>query len=185
MIHHMFSNALTRGNVNLQTHTPATSLTEDPASDGHWIAETPRGKVRAKQVIVATNAYTASILPEYKDKIIPYRTVCSRIVTPGPEKPPLLSSSYALRFSPWDFDYLIPRPDGSIIVGGGRRTYLRDLNEWYSNTDDSKVIEKARGYFDGYMQRYFRGWEKSGAYTDQVWAGSKFSFPLHAMSATD
>jgi glycine/D-amino acid oxidase-like deaminating enzyme len=169
----MFSNALAHGNVNLQTHTPATRLSQEPDADGYWTVETPRGTVRALQVVVATNAYTASILPEYKDKIIPYRTACSRIVTPRPAKQPLLPNTYALRFSPWDFDYLIPRPDGSIIVGGARRTYLRDLGEWYDNVDDTKSIEKAKLYFDGYMQRHFRGWENSGAHTDQVWAGSK------------
>jgi glycine/D-amino acid oxidase-like deaminating enzyme len=175
----MFSKALASGNMNLQTTTPATGIYQDTTANDSWVIETPRGKVRARQVIVAANAYTASLLPEYKEKIIPYRTVCSRIVTPGPERPPLLPSSYALRFNPWDFDYLIPRPDGSIIVGGARRTYLRDLDEWYSNVDDSKVIEKAKGYFDGYMQRHFRGWENTGAYTDQVWSGSKsFSAPM-------
>lgn len=33
------------------------------------------------------------------------------------------------------------------------------------------MIEPAKSYFDGYMQRYFRGWEVSGAYTDKVWTG--------------
>jgi glycine/D-amino acid oxidase-like deaminating enzyme len=169
----MFSSALDSGRVNLQTHTAVLRIFQKPDTGDDWFVETSRGTVRAHQIVVATNAYTSSVLPEYKNKIIPYRTACSRIVTPGPEKPPLLQNSYALRHNTWDFDYLIPRPDGSIIVGGARRTYLRDLEEWYGNVDDSKVIEKAKPYFDGYMQRHFRGWENSGAYTDQVWAGSK------------
>jgi hypothetical protein len=35
------------------------------------------------------------------------------------------------------------------------------------------MIEPARHYFDGFMQKHFRGWEESGAYTDKIWTGSK------------
>jgi hypothetical protein len=68
---------------------------------------------------------------------------------------------------------LIPRPDGSIIVGGARPTFFHDLESWYGNTDDSKLIESASHYFDNYMQRHFHGWEDTGAYTDRVWTGGK------------
>ncbi|KAL1875590.1 hypothetical protein Plec18167_005526, partial [Paecilomyces lecythidis] len=84
---------------------------------------------------------------------------------------PFLSNTYTLRFNSWDYDYLIPRADGSIIVGGARSDYLHNLDQWYNTTDDSKLIESAKNYFDGYMQRHFRGWEDSGAYTDRVWTG--------------
>lgn len=47
---------------------------------------------------------------------------------------------------------------------------------WYGVTDDSKLIEPAKNYFDGYMQRHFQGWEDSGAFTDRVWTGSKLIF---------
>lgn len=58
---------------------------------------------------------------------------------------------YVLCFSLWDFDYFIFCFDGSIIVGGVRWIYLRDLGEWYDNVDDIKFIEKVKLYFDGYM----------------------------------
>ncbi|XEU97361.1 hypothetical protein FSHL1_002647 [Fusarium sambucinum] len=83
----------------------------------------------------------------------------------------MLADSYSLRSSPRDFDYLIPRPDGSITVGGARSAYFRHTDDWYGSVDNTKLIEKAKDYFDGYMQRYFRGWENSGAYTDQIWTG--------------
>ncbi|KAG9250104.1 FAD dependent oxidoreductase [Emericellopsis atlantica] len=171
LIHHMFEASLVHDNVNVQTHTPVTSIPNQPDADGRWVISTTRGTNTAKQVVMATNAYTAALLPEYDDKIIPYRGVCSRIVTPGPDRPPLLANTYALRFNDWDYDYLIPRNDGSIVVGGARRTYLRHLEDWYGNVDDTQMVKRAEGYFDGYMQRHFRGWEDSGAYTDSVWTG--------------
>lgn len=176
MIHHMFSEAIAKG-VNLQTKTPVTSISATQDADGYWVLETPRGTVRATQVVMTTNAYTPAILPEYENKIIPYRAVCCRIVAPG--TPPLLNNTYSLRFNDWDFDYLIPRSDGSIVVGGARSTYLHQRKEWYGSVDDSKIIAQAREYFDGYMQRHFRGWETSGAKVDQVWTGSKLPEDIH------
>ncbi|CAG9941560.1 unnamed protein product [Clonostachys rosea f. rosea IK726] len=168
MIHHMFSQAVKSG-INLQTNTPVISVSDTRDGQGYWEIRTERGNARAKQIIMATNAYTAALLPEYQDKIIPYRAICSRIVTPNP--PPILPNTYTIRFNEWDFDYLIPRADGSIVVGGARRAYLQHLDDWYGNVDDSSLIKRAENYFDGYMQRHFRGWENSGAVTDQVWTG--------------
>lgn len=72
---------------------------------------------------------------------------------------PPLSNSYIIRIAPGEYDYLIPRSDGSIVVGGGRRDYVKQLDQWYNNVDDSKLIDSAKNYFDGYMQRHFQGWE--------------------------
>lgn len=167
----MFSKAIQKGGLNIQTTTLATSISATADEEGRWTVSTDRGSVKARKVIVASNSYTPGLLPEYRDQIIPYRAVACHIETPKPA--PLLVNTYALRFKDWDFDYLIPRPDGSIIVGGARSAYFRDKEIWYNNTDDCKLIEQARGYFDGYMQRNFRGWEDSGATVKEIWTGSK------------
>ncbi|KFA53812.1 hypothetical protein S40293_01717 [Stachybotrys chartarum IBT 40293] len=169
LIQHMFADAIAKG-VNLQTMTPVKSVSDTPSLDGHWTVHTDRGAIRARKVIVATNAYTAAILPEYRDKIIPYKGVSCRIAAP-PGKAPLLNNTYALRFDDWDFDYLIPRPDGSIVVGGARQRYYHDLENWYNNADDSTLIDDASGYFDGYMQRHFAGWANSDARVTHLWTG--------------
>ncbi|RSM06222.1 hypothetical protein CEP52_005857 [Fusarium oligoseptatum] len=68
LIHHLFADAIAQG-VNAQTNTSSTSIS---SSHRTWVIETPRGEIHANQVIMATNAYTASLLPEFTDKIIPY-----------------------------------------------------------------------------------------------------------------
>ncbi|GAT26542.1 FAD dependent oxidoreductase [Aspergillus luchuensis] len=169
-IMHLLRQAVSAG-VNLQTHTPVTEVSEVPDDEGRWTVTTKRGSIRAKWVVFSTNAYTSSIAPEYKDKIIPVRGFCSRIVVPNPPPSPL-EHSYMLRFNGWHYDYLIPRPDGSIIVGGAKSTfYYQDRDSWYNNTDDSRTVEAAVRYFDNYMQRHFHGWENTGAFTDRVWSG--------------
>jgi glycine/D-amino acid oxidase-like deaminating enzyme len=176
---HLLQLAVDRG-VNLQTNTPVgeVSTAPDPTT-GRWTVITQsRGSIRAKQIVFATNAYTAALAPQYQGKIVPVRGICSRIVTPADRPPaPYLPNTYSLRWSPALYDYLVPRPDGSIIVGGARRDYLSDPTNWYNVFDDSRLIEPAKHYFDGYMQRHFHGWENSGAYTDRVWTGSSFALP--------
>lgn len=131
---------------------------------------------------MATNAYTSALVPQYEGKIVPVRGTCSRIAVPPGSSAPRLKSTYTLRWGGWDYDYLIPRGDGSIVVGGARKAFIHDLKNWYNVSDDSHVLEPAIRYWDGYMQRNFAGWEDSHAYTDRVWTGSKF---LHAPSQVD
>ena len=172
LVLHLLRKAISHG-VNLQTQTPVQSITPiSGASSRRWSVKTSRGSIKASQIIHATNAYASALLPEYKDRIVPVRGICSRIVT-RKAHPPLLANSYILRIAPGEYDYLIPRTDGSIVVGGARRDYFKDLSQWYDVADDSKLIEPAKHYFDGYMQRHFRGWEESGAETDKVWTGSE------------
>lgn len=162
--------------MNLQTNTPVTGISQTPdPTTGEWIVTTEsRGSIKAKKVILATNAYTAAIAPQYADRIVPVRGVCSRIVTPADKPAPYLPNTYSLQWGAEEYDYLIPRPDGSIVVGGGRRDYVSDLKSWYGNTNDTEPIKTGKSYFDGYMQRHFIGWKDSGAYTEQVWSGGKF-----------
>lgn len=168
----LLSKALDAG-VNLQTNTPVEKVTKTPDSEGYLTITTPRGDMRAAKIVYATNAYTSSILPEFTDKIVPVRGICSHIV-PGKNGAPLLPNSYIIRWSDTKYEYLIPRNDGSIIVGGARSMYYHDLDSWYNNVNDDKLIDLAKDYFDGYMQRVFRGWEDSGAHTSKVWTGGKF-----------
>lgn len=165
---HLLNKAVSAG-VNLQTNTPVTSISD---TEGNVNVTTPRGSVRTSKIVFATNAYTSFLLPEFSDMIVPVRGICSHIA-PGKLPAPPLSNSYIIRWSGNEYEYLIPRLDGGIVVGGARSRYFLDLDSWYKNVEDDKLIEPARTHFDGYMQRVFRGWNDSGASTSKVWTGSK------------
>lgn len=158
--------------VNLQVFTPVTQVRQAADQGFRWEVDTPRGTVKTNTVIYATNAYTSALVPEMKGKIVPVRGMVARLASPTA---PRLTDSYMMRFSEFEYDYMIPRPDGSIIVGGGRRDYYKDLNEWFDVADDSRLMKGGPDYFDGYMQRHFYGWEDSGMRTEEVWSGSKSS----------
>ncbi|KAI8721528.1 DAO domain-containing protein [Fusarium sp. LHS14.1] len=170
IVMHLLKGVVDKG-ANLQTHTPVTRVSDKLLPDGRWEVVTERGAIRAKKVLLATNAYTPRIAPEFKNHIVPVRGICSRIVVPKGKTAPFLPQTYSVRHGPAMYDYLIPRNDGSIIVSGGKPRFWSDRSHWYNVWDDSKLIEPAKSHFDGLMQRTFVGWENSGAYTDRVWTG--------------
>jgi glycine/D-amino acid oxidase-like deaminating enzyme len=146
------------------------------SEDGHSIVTTCRGSIRAKKVVFATNGYTAGIAPLFNQKIVPVKGSCSHITSKdSPNPPPHLTHTYGLSYGPGIRDYLIPRPDGGVICGGGRQTYGEHKEAWFNNWDDSTPIEGVRPHFEKVMQNNFRGWEMSGAAVDYLWSGSECS----------
>lgn len=171
LILHLLEAAIAEG-VNVQTHTAVTAVIKAASDCGaRWKVTTSRGEVGTDTVIHASNGYAAALVPEVKDRIVPARGICCRIVPKVPTR--WATNSYMLRHNDWEYDYLISRADGSIIVGGAKRDFYHNLDSWYDNCDDSRLIESAKGYFDGYMQRTFAGWEDSEAHVDKIWTGSK------------
>ncbi|KAK8095959.1 FAD dependent oxidoreductase [Apiospora kogelbergensis] len=166
--------------LNLQTETPVLSVEALEEGRSGTIIHTERGSIRAKKAVFATNAYTAGLLPQYRGVINPYRGTASHLTLPKGADPvfPHLSHTYNIEYglkypaSP-TVDYLNPRPDGGIVVGGGRWLFQQPEELWQDNIDDSALIGPVleAAYFEGYMQRVFRGWENSGTKLDKVWTG--------------
>ena len=164
-----------RDEVKLYTHTPVVQV-DASASKARNFVSTKRGAMTASKVIFATNAYTGGILEPYKSVIIPFIGEASHLT---PHKPvnPHLSHTYNISYTPDRVDYLNPRPDGGIVVGGGKWTYADQRDIWYNNVDDSQLFEGPRPHFDGLMQKHFRGWEQSGTRLDKLWTGVQGATP--------
>lgn len=186
--------AAMRRNPGLSLHTETPVLGVGAVDGGSSLVVTDRGPVRAKKVVFATNAYTAGLLPRYRNVIMPYKGTCAHLAALGREEPvfPHLANTYNVDFGLEGkegletVDYLNPRPDGGIVVGGGKWVFEENRHLWYNTVDDSTQIGpimKAK-YFDGYMQRTFKGWENSGTETEQVWTGSKSMVPRSSRLTT-
>lgn len=169
LVIHLTKLIIETGLVNLYTHTPVTSVIRQQSGD--FIITTPRGTTVARKVVYANNAYISGLLPQYKQAIVPCKGLCTRITVPNDTKAPLLNNSYIVREADETLSYLVPRADGSIVVGGANLQYRPHLEQWFNNFDDSTLIEKIKHHYDGYMQRFFHGWENSGAQVDEVWTG--------------
>ncbi|KAI0459958.1 FAD dependent oxidoreductase [Xylaria acuta] len=114
------------GTFNLQTNTPVTRLERRGSSS--WVAHTPRGEIRARDVLLAANGYTSYLLPGLTDVIVPVRgQICA---LEPPRAAIQLPHSYVWTKDASD-QYLIHRglddtqvgaetKDRSLILGGER-----------------------------------------------------------------
>ncbi|KAF2093567.1 FAD dependent oxidoreductase [Rhizodiscina lignyota] len=165
--------------ANLQTHTPVTKISRESKS-GLTILETPRGTTKAKKVVFATNAYVSALLPQYGDVIVPGRGTACHITAKFPDDTPQLTYTYNIHQSSTSREYLIPRPDSSIILGGGQTLYRDDKSLWFDTVDDSTLITLPDGsgvkerYFKGYMARHFSYYQhnpENAEDVESIWTG--------------
>lgn len=149
------------GSLNLQTNTPVTSiqrLEEDlsiQSQDPRYALHTNRGTIQARDIILATNAYTSHLLPDFEDLIVPERGIMTALLPPAGSKP--LDYSYgfvgANGGNPIHDDYLVQRPvtgvpnaRGHLMFGGGN--VAKTINT-IGETDDSVVDEGSVKYLKG------------------------------------
>lgn len=121
---------------------------EQPAL-GPWIITTPRGTIRAKKVVLATNGYTSHLLPSFADLIVPVRGQMSALVPPcSLQDESILSTSFGFLGAGMD-DYLIQRenptgePHGAHFMFGGGRQHDKTS---VGNSDDSVINEDVAKY---------------------------------------
>ncbi|KAF2008758.1 FAD dependent oxidoreductase [Aaosphaeria arxii CBS 175.79] len=158
------------GKLNVQTNTLVKSVKQQ--ENGTNLVTTARGDIAAAKVVFATNAYTAGLLPQFENVIVPVRGMATHIVPSKPVRPHL-TQTYNIDFgADKGVDYLNPRPDGSIVVGGGGWHFKSDCKSWFNNFDDSaRFSDDVEQHWKGYMQRTFHGWDDSNAVSDATWVG--------------
>nr|RBQ85874.1 hypothetical protein FVER53263_03159 [Fusarium verticillioides] len=164
--------------LSVKTQTTVVSV-ENSGSGGHILKMRSGETIVAQKVVIATNAYTPALLPEYKSSIVPCKGLACHITDPtGKPIPKLHAASYAIMeqdavSNKTGYNYMVQLDDNSIVVGGAHHKYdENDPGSWYNNVDDTQLIEPARRYFEeDYMQRTFLGWEESGVRVDRVWTG--------------
>ena len=154
LIAFILEKAIREGGLNLQTNTPVTKLEVDSSAEqsAKCIVHTPRGNISAKHIILATNAYTSHLLPEFSDLIVPDRHTMSALLPPP--RSTLLPNSYgfvgAHHAKPSTDDYLnqrpfkdVPNPAGHLMFGGGDAA---GTTETLGETDDSILDEGSAAY---------------------------------------
>lgn len=129
--------------IKLFTNTPVEAIS---GSQGKYELRTNRGAIKAKHVLLATNAYTSHLLPSFSNLIVPVRGTMSALIPPPNST--ILPNSYGFvgagpGANPNADDYLIqrpfngvPNPKGHLMFGGGRTA---GVLEGIGETDDSVV----------------------------------------------
>ncbi|KIW97090.1 uncharacterized protein Z519_02482 [Cladophialophora bantiana CBS 173.52] len=169
--------ALQKG-LNLQCNTPAHSISKSTI-DGKWTISTPRGKVLAKTLVLATNGYTAHLYPSLQGVIVPLRGVVTA-QRPGQGMPQRgLETTYSFVYNE-GFEYMISRPPGSkfegdIVIGGGMHVAKDGGTSEYGNTDDTTYDENSADYLLECTERYFgaKNWgtDNPEGRCRRIWSG--------------
>ena len=111
-----------KAGVAIASKTEVTGLAQN--TDGSWAVTTPRGVVRAGDVIIATNGYTGGVTPSFKRRVVP---VGSYIIATEELAPDLAASLSPRNRSFADtrrvLTYYRLSPDGKRMIFGGRAKF--------------------------------------------------------------
>ena len=111
-----------KAGVAIAAKTEVTRLSQN--SNGSWQVSTPRGEVRAAEVIIATNGYTGGVTPALQRRVVP---VGSYIIATE-ELPADLAASISPRNRSFAdtrrvLTYYRMSPDGRRLIFGGRAKF--------------------------------------------------------------
>ncbi|KAF5368121.1 hypothetical protein D9757_011575 [Collybiopsis confluens] len=173
LVSHLLHLCISKYGLNLQTHTHVSSVTSiiDHEQGSRWVLTTPRGQIKARQVVYATNAFTATLLPEFLGHIVPGQGQCAAIVpTKSYSGKGTMDRTCCYSWGNVEgyYDYLIQRPmDGIIILGGGKASVSGSKSIIGSTNDSGRIADGGRqqsitGYLKDAMEQHFSDWTAKG-----------------------
>jgi gamma-glutamylputrescine oxidase len=126
-------------------------------SSGLWSAESPHGRVRARTLVLCTNAFTPQLCPALRELIVPRRgqmlatAPLDRVIVPRPV------------YAHWGYRYWRQTPDRRLLIGG-----WRDLDfEGESGYDDRPTDAIQHGIESGLAELV-----PEGVPIEYRWAGT-------------
>lgn len=156
------------GKLNVQAHTTVESIDDDPSRE-LAVVRTARGNIDARHVVHATNGWLGHLLPELRPFVSPVRgNVVHYAAVAGQPSPSALGFdskfSYWLRYAEKDYDYLIQRARGDVVVG---RANLRRRATGDDSETDSAPMSHLRGLADAQVAAA----PSPAATVDRAWSG--------------
>ncbi|KPM45619.1 hypothetical protein AK830_g885 [Neonectria ditissima] len=180
MVTGLLGGMIDSGKLNVQTHTTVREI-HDSVHDDFAIVRTDRGDIKATHVVHATNGWMGHLLPELRPFISPvrgnvvhYGPITENQKIPGKEtesrggiSPMGIDKkvSFWLRYADKDYDYLIQRAQGDVVVG--RANTGRKATGDDSQTD-LQPMAHLRGFPDEAFKCPSRG---SSAQIEHAWSG--------------
>jgi glycine/D-amino acid oxidase-like deaminating enzyme len=111
-----------KAGVAIASRTPVNGLSQE--AGGIWQVKTPRGVVRAGQVIIATNGYTGDVTPQFKRRVVPVGSYMIATEELPPDLAACLSPrNRSIADTRRVLTYYRPSPDGRRLIFGGRATF--------------------------------------------------------------
>ncbi|KZM21387.1 uncharacterized protein EKO05_0006148 [Ascochyta rabiei] len=178
-VHALLRIVLQKGNLNLQAHTPATSISKRDVNG--WITvKTDRGTIRARAVIHTTNRWASHLLPEFNKLITAQKGTVAAIKAP----PGFIKHTGAQH---WDsrvnnYHLQLPTPYNTIIIGGARQLLVHKADDCVMNDEEDKHFNGVAEFFKSWPASDVKDWPDSscaelGMEDDQggCWSGIETS----------
>jgi glycine/D-amino acid oxidase-like deaminating enzyme len=105
----------------VHTRSPVTGIERDEGPSAGWVLTTPRGRLRAGRVVLATNAYTeAGPWPGLRRTVVPVRSyqMATGVLSDNLRRS-ILSEGHALSDTRGDLHFFCFDADGRLVTGGG------------------------------------------------------------------
>ncbi|CAN8105203.1 unnamed protein product [Discula destructiva] len=173
-VHAIWRILLATGKVNLHANTPALTVSDKDA-DGWITVNTPRGNVRTRAVVHATNAWASHLLPEYSNIILPSVSTVGAIKAPAG----FLKPTGAQHFGGDIYNYhlQLPPPHNAIILGGAKSVLAHYPHDWLKRGDDDHHLPGVPEYLASWPTHEVVGWPEPAAelalpaHEGGVWTG--------------
>lgn len=149
-VHAVLRIVLETGNLNLQANTPVMKVSEK-SLDGWITVTTPRGEVRTKTVVHATNRWASHLLPEFSNLIFP--SLCTIGAIKAPEG--FIKNTGAQHWDSYINNYhlQLPPPYNTIIIGGAKAVCAHYPHEWVRSDEENKLLPG--------VAEFYKTWPKS------------------------
>ncbi|KAJ7614559.1 FAD dependent oxidoreductase-domain-containing protein [Roridomyces roridus] len=164
LVIHLLTLCIEKHGLNLQTHTTVRAVCAN--SDGSWNVQTDRGVVRKGKVVYATNAFTATLLPEFLGHIS-LKDNAPPLLRRGAKGAQAYEDNSGLRA-----DYMIQREQDGLIIFGGRRGAV-SLDKLLGNANDTEPYPELSAALKKTFPAFFQGWDEQveGEGQLHVWSG--------------
>ncbi|OCF61472.1 FAD dependent oxidoreductase superfamily protein [Kwoniella mangroviensis CBS 10435] len=185
-VHALLEILLTTAKLNLQSHTPALEVSARDA-DGYITVSTPRGDIKAKTVVHATNRWAGHLLDEFQKLIHGGRGTIAAIKAPegfikntGAQHWDAVINNYHLQ---------LPPPYNTIIIGGAKPLTVHDPWQYINNDKEDEQFRGVLEFYAGWPKRDIVGWQgnnpadlekkvEDGGVWSGVYSSSIDSFPF-------
>ncbi|EGR44571.1 uncharacterized protein TRIREDRAFT_70092 [Trichoderma reesei QM6a] len=163
--------------LTISTHTPVSSITPNASPTHPYTIHSPRGKIRTRHVLHATNAYTGHLVPALRGcltGVLGHMTAQK----PGKDFSPVCHGgrSWSVMYGT-GFDYVTQRPDGEdgqpgeLMLGGGLFRSKEDGLDQVGVWDDGRVDAFPLMHLRGSMAAIFEPrWGAEGK-LEGAWSG--------------
>lgn len=159
-------------NFTLHPRTPIVSLAASVEHPGETLATTASGQViRARYVVHATNAHASRLLPSLTGKVFPVRGTMT--AQPRGTALPNWSADRSWTFVfRSGYDYMTQRPDGTLMLGGGRANAEEDGRGEFGNAREDAYSVLSLAHLRGLLPVVFgRHWGDTPASPVAQWTG--------------